>query len=115
MKKIALFAFNGEPTCFVHVLLNALDLDEKGHEVRIVMEGAATKLVPDLARDGHPLHSFYVKAKEKQLLDGACRACSVKMKTDAAAEKQGLVLLDDMSGHPSMSRYMERGYEIITF
>ena len=29
MKKIALFVFNGDPMCFIHVLLNALDLDSK--------------------------------------------------------------------------------------
>ena len=32
MKKVALFAFNGELMCFVHVLLNALDMKEKGYE-----------------------------------------------------------------------------------
>ena len=55
MKKVVLFAFNGEPMCFVHVLLNALDMKEKGFEVRVVIEGAATKLIPDLAAEGNPL------------------------------------------------------------
>ncbi len=35
MKKIALFVFNGDPMCFIHVLLNALGLplleDMLGH------------------------------------------------------------------------------------
>jgi len=30
MKKVALFAFNGELMCFVHVLLNALEMKDKG-------------------------------------------------------------------------------------
>jgi hypothetical protein len=30
MKKAALFAFNGESICFVHVLLNGLDMKKKG-------------------------------------------------------------------------------------
>lgn len=29
MKKVALFAFNGDSMCFIHVLLNALDLKEE--------------------------------------------------------------------------------------
>jgi hypothetical protein len=29
MKKIALFVFNGDPMCFIHVLLNALDMKER--------------------------------------------------------------------------------------
>ena len=33
MKKVVLFAFNGDFMCFIHVLVNALDLHEKGYEV----------------------------------------------------------------------------------
>ncbi len=45
MKKMALFVFNGDPMCFIHVLLNALDMNEKGYEAKIIVEGAATKLI----------------------------------------------------------------------
>ncbi len=51
--KNALFGFNGEPMCFVHVLLNALDLAARGHEARVVVEGCASRLVPELADKGH--------------------------------------------------------------
>ena len=44
MKKIAIFVFNGDPMCFIHVLLNALDMHQKGYDVKIVIEGAAVKL-----------------------------------------------------------------------
>ena len=50
MKKIALFVFNGDPMCFIHVLLNALDMKERGYEAKIIIEGAATKLLPELAK-----------------------------------------------------------------
>ena len=39
--KTVLFVFNGDPMCFIHVLLNALDLHGHGHETCIVMEGAS--------------------------------------------------------------------------
>ena len=32
-----------------------------------------------------------------------------------AIKLEGLILLDDMSGHPGMTYYMEQGYEVITF
>jgi hypothetical protein len=51
MKKIALFVFNGDPMCFVHVLLNALDFKAKGYDARIIVEGSAVKLLPELVRD----------------------------------------------------------------
>jgi predicted peroxiredoxin len=49
MKKVALLAYNGEPTCFAHVMLYALDFHAKGYEVRVVIEGSATRLITDLA------------------------------------------------------------------
>jgi len=115
MEKAALFVFNGDPMCFVHVLLNALDLQSKGREVRIVVEGAATKLLPSLAATDNPLHGMWEKAKNAGLVEGACKACSQKMGTAAAAGSQGLALLDDMHGHPGMAGYLDRGFEIITF
>lgn len=115
MKKTALFVFNGDPMCFIHVLLNAIDLSEKEHEVRVVVEGTATKLIPGLADETSPLNRLWEKAKSLGLIDGVCRACSSKMGTLKDVQAQGLALLDDMSGHPGMAGYMSKGYEIITF
>lgn len=115
MKRAALFAFQGDLTCFVHVMLNALDLHERGWEVKIVIEGQATKLIPDLAKEGNPLHQLYQRAREKGLIEGACKACSLKMGTLEDIRAQGVALLSEMSGHPPMGVYMDRGYVVITF
>lgn len=115
MNKIALFVFNGDPMCFIHVLLNALDMREKGHEVRVVIEGAATKLIPELARPENPLHQLWQRVRSQDLVAGACKACSQKMQTISTAMDQGLPLLDDMSGHPGMAGYRDAGFEIISF
>lgn len=115
MKKIALFAFNGELMCFIHVLLNALDMSERGYEVKVIIEGAATKLVPELAKEDNPMHRLYEKAKGLDLIDGACKACSNKMGTLEAMKAQGFRLLDEMSGHPSIARYRQEGFEVMTF
>ena len=115
MKKCALFVFNGDPMCFIHVLLNALDMNEKGQPARIIVEGAATKLIPELAKTGNPLHNLWEKAREANLIDGVCKACSQKMGTLEASKEQGLTLLDEMNGHPGMARYLSEGFDIITF
>jgi hypothetical protein len=115
MIKTALFVFNGDPVCFIHVLLNALDMHAKGFTVCIVVEGAATGLISQLAQQDHPLHTLWRKTKDAGLVDGVCRACSQKMGTLEAARDQGLALLDDMNGHPGMARYRQEGWEIITF
>jgi hypothetical protein len=114
-KKIALFAFNGDAMCFIHVLLNALDMNEKGYEVQIVMEGSATRLISDLVKEESPLYRLYEKVRTLGLIAGACRACATKMGTMEAAIAQGLTLLDEMHGHPSMARYRDAGFEVMTF
>ena len=113
--KTMLYVFNGDPMCFIHVLLNALDMQARDFECRIVVEGAATRLIPELAGPDHPLNKLWEKTKAAGLVEGVCRACSQKMGTLAAAQEQGLALLDDMNGHPAMARYRLEGYEIITF
>ena len=115
MSKIALFVYNGEPMCFVHVLLNCLDMADKGYAPEIVVEGASVKLLPDLAREDHHLHGLWEKVKARGLVAGVCRACSTQMGTLDEARAQGLPILEDMSGHPGMAGFRERGYEIVTF
>jgi len=115
MKKFALFVFNGDPLCFIHVLLNALDMKTKGDEAKIIIEGASVKLIPELVKSGNPLNGLWKKSLNAGLVEGVCKACSSKLGTLEAAKEQGLTLLDDMSGHPGMSAYRDKGYEIITF
>lgn len=115
MQKVALIAFQGEAMCFVHVLLNAMDMQQRGMEVKIIIEGLATKLPPELNYPDHTFHALYKKAKEASLIAGVCKACATKVGSLANIQDQGLALLDDMSGHPSLGRYLAEGYTIITF
>ena len=115
MKKFALFVFNGDPMCFIHVLLNAIDMAAKGYEAKIIIEGAATKLIPELDKKANPLHQLWKKAKTEGLVEGVCKACANKMETIGEAKTQGLPLLEDVLGHPGMARFRDAGFEIITF
>ncbi len=115
MKKVAMFVFNGDPMCFIHVLLNALDFREKGYEVKIIIEGAASKLIVDLIKPENPLHALWNKTLDAALVHGICKACAGKMKTLETAKKLGINILDDMSGHLGMAAYYDRRYELITF
>jgi len=90
-------------------------MQERGYEGKIVIEGAATKLLPELAKENNPMHTLWEKVKAAGLVDGVCKACSNKMSTLEAAKDQGLTFLDEMTGHPSMARYRDDGFEIVTF
>ncbi|MBD3305765.1 cytoplasmic protein [candidate division KSB3 bacterium] len=114
-KKVALFAFNGEVMCFVHVLLNALEMQEKQYDVKLIIEGSATQLIRTLATPDAPFAELYAAVKQAGLIDAVCQACSAKMGTLEAAQLQGLPLSREMKGHPSLSRYLEAGYEVLIF
>ena len=114
-KKVVLVAFNGEPMCFVHVLLNALDMEERGYEVKVVIEGSATRLANELSEEGKPFAKMYLDVREKGMIDCVCQACAAKMGALEGVESQGLPLCKEMKGHPSLAKYIEHGYEVITF
>ncbi|MBU0663996.1 MAG: cytoplasmic protein [Proteobacteria bacterium] len=114
-KKVLLVAFQGQPMCFIHVLLNGLELQAQGHLCKIIIEGEATRLIPEISQEGHFLNVLYRQMLEKGLLEGVCRACSLKMQVLENIKTEGLSLLDDMSGHPGMAKYIEQGFEIINF
>jgi hypothetical protein len=114
MNKTAIFAFKGNSICFVHVLLNAIDLHDRGRAVKIILEGEATKLIIDLRKPEHPLHALYEKVKKLELIDAVCRACAIKMGALESAEAEGLKIADEMAGHVGMAPYIEKGYAIVT-
>lgn len=114
MEKVVIFAFRGEAMCFIHVLINAIDMDERKFDVKIVIEGEATRLLKDLSDPGSILYGPFEKAKGRGLIAGVCRACSEKMGTYDIAISMGLNILEDIAGHPSMGKYIEQGYKMIT-
>jgi hypothetical protein len=115
MRKIVFFAFQEDPLCFIHVLLNALDLAGQGMEGKIILEGKAVKLVEVMAQPSHFLHQLYGQAKEQGLFLGACKACSTKLGASEAVTAENIPLIGELSGHPALSSYLVQGYEVLTF
>ncbi|MDD4080863.1 MAG: hypothetical protein PHP02_05570 [Eubacteriales bacterium] len=111
MKKVLLYGMTGEKTCFMHVLLNALDLHAAGHEARVVFEGASVKLPAVLAKENNPV---YLKSREAGLLAGVCLACSKTLGVYEDNLALGLPMLSDMSGHAGTKPFLEAGYEVIS-
>lgn len=111
MKKILLYGMTGEKSCFMHVLLNAVQLSEGGAEVRVVFEGASVKLAPALAAEQNPV---YLKAKAMGLLAGICLACSKTLGVYEQNAALGLPMLSDMSGHAGMKPFVDQGYDVVS-
>lgn len=109
--KIAIFAFRGDPLCFIHVMLNALDMKRRGIDVKVILEGESVTLIQSMRESDNKLFEQMVSAG---LLDCVCKACSAKMGVLAYNESSGIRLCDEMNGHPAMATYLEQGYAIIT-
>ena len=112
-EKIAIFAFQGEIMCFVHALLYTEETKEKGHDVKLIIEGSATKLIKELADPEVPFGKLFQKVKTLGLIDCVCQACSKKMGGYESAVEQGLTICGEMKGHPSLLRYVEAGYKVV--
>jgi hypothetical protein len=113
--KIALFAFNSDPVVFAHCLLNGLEMNTRGWEVKIVIEGDATKQVSLLRNETKPFAGIWRQALTAKLIDCVCRACAQKNTVVPAVVEQGLTLCGELDGHPSIARYIEQGYQVLIF
>jgi hypothetical protein len=111
MKKILFYGMTGEKMCFQHILLNSLDLNENGTEVKIIFEGASVKLVEVFEKENNPL---YNRAKKAGLIAGVCLACSKVLNVYEQNLETGIPMLDDMSGHAGIKGYIENGYDVVS-
>ncbi|MEJ2249719.1 MAG: DsrE family protein [Candidatus Lokiarchaeota archaeon] len=114
-EKFALFAFDGEECCFLHVMLNALEMNEKGYDVRVIIEGKACKLAGEFRNKENPRSKLYKEFFDAGLIDCFCEACSNMMGTLEKVKELGVPLCNEMKGHVSMEKYINQGYSIITF
>jgi len=106
-RKVVIFAFNGDLTCFAHALLNVLDMHKRGHDAKLVIEGSATKQIGELWERSRPFSNLYGEVKEAQLIDCACQACSDKTGALPSAREQGIPVCGELSGHPHEQPFIE--------
>jgi len=110
MKKVLIYAMRGDKMCFVHALLNALDLHAAGHTAKIIFEGQSVTLPKMLAEENNAL---YARALKAGLVAGVCLACSKQLGVYEDNERLGLTMLNDMSGHAGIRPYVEAGYDVV--
>lgn len=99
----------------VHALLYATELAEAGHEVALIFDGAGTGWARELSKPENPLHKHYLRIKELGLVEEICDYCADEfdVKKDFN-EQQRKLLTGDYKGHPSLVKWIDRGYSIIS-
>ncbi len=113
--KVLLVSRSYEDSAVLHLLLNALDMQEKGFEVKIMFEEAATKYIAELNEDQKPFSGLYKKARGLKLIDAVCQACAKMTGVLEAAQEQDLPIVGDMKGHPSLAKYLQEGYQVLIY
>jgi len=121
MKRKLLFLVFTDDACRQnHAFMYALDLHKNGHDVRVIIEGAATKVMTELALPDSRTGQLLRKAHEAGLVAGACARASSGCASgdperDVAeiARKNDIALLSDMDGHASIEPFVRDGYEVV--
>ena len=104
-----------------HAFMYPLECAEKGHTVKIILEGPGTACVNRLP-EGGKFAGLFERARAAGLIEGACKTasggCSTGIesrKVASAIEKEGIKFISDLDGHAGIERFVSTGYQIIVF
>jgi hypothetical protein len=116
-RKLLLLVFTNDACRRNHAFMIAIDCAQRGHTVRLVLDGEAVQCLH--AREG-TFGALFDEALALGLLAGVCRTAScgcgdVSRSVAALAEDEGLPLLDSMRGHAGVASFVDEGYELIVF
>jgi predicted peroxiredoxin len=120
MPRKILFVIFAEDVCRqLHAFLYATDLHRKGYQIRIIVEGMATRLLADLEQAPPQLQKAFAEAKAAGLLAGAClqaaSGCGSAEDRNivAAIEARGVGFLSDLDNHAGIEPFLREGYEVV--
>ncbi len=110
MRKQLFVLFNYNKGIFTHILLNVLDLAEKGYQVGVIFESEACKFITDFEDKGY---DKFEQLKEKNLVYAVCEVCAKSMKALESAQRQGLPINGNLSGHPPLRNWIKLDYDVM--
>lgn len=116
-RKILFLVFTNDACRRNHAFMYAVDLARRGHDIRLLVEGEATRCL--LEREGL-FGELFEAARGLGVLVGLCRAASAgcgdaSQDVTCLAEQSGLTLIDNLDGHAGIASFVEDGYEVVTF
>jgi hypothetical protein len=98
----------------VHALLYTQELAEHGHQVVLIFDGAGTGWAKELRNPENPFHQHYNKIQKLGMVVEICDYCAAAFEVkEDLPEQQKKLLIGDYNGHVSISKWADKGYEII--
>jgi hypothetical protein len=110
MRKQLFVLFNYNKGIFTHILLNVLDLAEKGYEVGIIFESEACKFILEFEEKKY---EKYELLKGKNLVFAVCEVCAKSMNALESAQRQGLPINGELFGHPPLRKWIKLDYDVM--
>lgn len=101
-----------------NAMFTAFELKEKKADVALIFQGAGVRWAAEVVKPGHPAHALF-KAVESTLV-GVCGGCVDVFDDTGAVKKSGLALVREKeipgtNGVIDLSKYLDQGYQILTF
>jgi hypothetical protein len=119
-RKLLFLLFSDDACRQNHALMYGIDLYQKGHEVKILIEGQATRVLNEITDPDSHTGELLRQAHKIGIVAGTCaRASSGCSSNDPArnvaeiARAHGIDLLSDMDGHAGIESFVHDGYEIV--
>lgn len=96
----------------------AYEMKEKNQEVALIFQGAGVRWASEIVKPDHPAHALYNAVSDTVI--GACRGCADVFGATDAVKAAGFDLIDEMaipgtSGVIDLSKYIDDGYQVLTF
>jgi hypothetical protein len=99
----------------VHAFLYARELDERGYDVVVIFDGAGTEWAAELTNpeSTSPLKKAYAAFKTRGITEIICDFCANAFDVHGALVERQQPLIAEYAGHPSIVKWIERGYQLI--
>ena len=99
----------------LHALLYSQELFENGFEVKLIFDGGGTRWVQEMLQPDHKLHALFSSRHQEGVVGGVCDFCIDAFDGDMeVVRNQGLKLVSDYQGHPSVAQLAKDGFQIVT-
>lgn len=95
-----------------NALETAKEFKDSGDEVKLIFDGAGTKWIPEISKPESRYHELYVSLKDHSL---ACKYCAAAFSVTTGIQAEGVPLIDEYHGHPSLRKLASEGYQVISF
>lgn len=99
----------------VHAFLYASELKEKGYDVVLIFDGAGTEWAEELSSPDSQsrLLPLYQSFKKTGAVEVICDFCAIAFGVKEKLGQRKSPLVSEYKGHPSIVKWIEKGYQLI--